>query len=89
MLGKTLYLSLIHIWGNERQNLDALGLGMVQLGATAGHLVLGTAVGDDGVLGAQTLGGADGVHSHVAATKDDDVLAVLGGGCLLYTSRCV
>lgn len=52
---------------------------MVQLGATAGHLVLGTTVGDDGVLGAQALGGTDGVHSHVAATKDDDVLAVLGG----------
>ena len=56
---------------------------MVQLGATAGHLVLGTTVGDNGVLGAQTLGGTDGVHSHVAATKDDDVLAVLGGGVVL------
>ncbi len=43
--------------GDERQNLDALGLGMAQLGATAGHLVLGTTVGDDGVLGAQALGG--------------------------------
>ena len=56
---------------------------MVQLGATAGHLVLGTAVSDDGVLGAQTLGGTDGVHSHVAAAKDNDVLAVLGGGVVL------
>ena len=56
---------------------------MVQLGTTAGHLVLGTAVSDDGVLGAQTLGGTDGVHSHVAAAKDNDVLAVLGGGVVL------
>ena len=56
---------------------------MVQLGATAGHLVLGTTVGDDGVLGAQALGGTDGVHGHVAAAKDNDVLAVLGGGVVL------
>ena len=67
--------------GDERQNLDALGLSVVQLGATAGHLVLSTAVSDDGVLGAQTLGGTDGVHSHVAATKDDDVPCRAWWGC--------
>ena len=56
---------------------------MVQLGAAGGHLGLGAAVGDDRALGAQALGGADGVHGHVAAAEDDDVLAVLGRGVVL------
>ncbi len=68
---------------DQRHDLDALGLGVVQLGTTSGHLFLGAAIRDDRVLGAQALGGAHGVHGHVAAAKDHDVLAVLGGGVVL------
>ena len=56
---------------------------MVKLGATGGHLGLGAAVRDDGALGTQALCRTDSVHGNVAATKDHDLLGVLGGGVVL------
>ncbi len=53
---------------------------MVQLGHTGRHLLLSAAVSQGHGVGAQTQRGAGGIHGHVAAAKDHDVLAVLDGG---------
>ena len=56
---------------------------MVQLCTTSRHLILGTTVSNDCTLSAKTLSSTDSVHSNVTATKDNDVLAVLGWGVVL------
>ena len=45
------------------------------------HLVLAAAVDDDGLVGAQALGRAHGVHGHVAAADDDHALAPQRRAC--------
>ena len=64
---------------DQLHDLHALLLGVVQLGATGRHLGLGTTVGQGDLVGAQAKRGARGVHGHVTAAEDHDVLAVLGG----------
>ena len=54
---------------------DALLLGLLDLQAVGGHLVLGAAVDVVHLLGAQAHGGAAGVHGGVAAAYDGHPLA--------------
>ena len=58
---------------------DALFLGVLHLFLTGGELLHAAAV-DDVDLGAQTLGAAGGVHSHVAAAHNGHLLGMLDGG---------
>ena len=61
--------------GAQPVHLDALALGLVELLLVGGHLGLGAAVDDHRVLGAQTAGGAGGVHGGVPAAVDGDAAA--------------
>ncbi len=61
--------------GHEELEADPFLLGLLDLLDGGGHLGPGPAVEDEDVLGARADGRADGIHGHVSAADDGDLLA--------------
>ena len=69
----------------EQIELDALGLGMLDLFKTGGQLVAAAAVADVDMLRAETLGNTGGVHGDVARADDGDTVEMLDRGIVIGT----
>ena len=78
--------------GAQPVHLDALALGFFALFGVGGHLLCGASVDDDGLLGAEALGDARGIHGGVAAAVNSYAASnewLLAGGDVVQKAHGV